>query len=209
MTSATGAESTQPSSVGEDATLGTVLANAGYWSRPIRTETADCTLLIAPNEPPAARRPAQAPPPRPNAHKPDNTPTHGPQAADQTRPRPYRLRGQTVEPVFDVKEYQRDLFMNTTRSKPVGPVETARCAVVIQLAQTISKSVRKRRNHGETDDRIASTLGYDSEETTRAARFTQHQAGESASQRFFSYAEPVAQSRSVVAICCNGQPYGV
>lgn len=142
--------------VGEDATLGTVLADAGYWSDAnAATETADCTLLIATqkdHQQRAALR--EAPPPR--GRMPKNLTTR--QRMDRKlRTKPgralYRLRGQTVEPVFgQVKEHQGADHDARDRSLP-GRVETARRRS--QPAQTTPEVRPKGRKHDETGDRIA------------------------------------------------------
>jgi hypothetical protein len=102
--------------VGEDATLGTVLADAGYWSEAnAATETADCALLIATQKDHRQRNALrEAPPPRGRIPK-TLTPRQRMDRKLRTKPGRalYRLRGQTVEPVFgQVKEHQgADPFM--------------------------------------------------------------------------------------------------
>ena len=102
--------------VGEDVALGTVLADAGYWSEAnAATETADCALLIATQKDHRQRAALRdAPPPRGRMPK---TLTARQRMDRKLRTKPgralYRLRGQTVEPVFGhVKEQQgADRFM--------------------------------------------------------------------------------------------------
>ena len=135
--------------VGEDATLGTVLADAGYWSDAnAATETADCELLIATqkdHQQRAALR--EAPPPR--GRMPKNLTTR--QRMDRKlRTKPgralYRLRGQTVEPVFgQVKEHQgADRFM--MRGIEACRGEWKLHAAVHNLRKLHRKSVRKAEN---------------------------------------------------------------
>src|SRR5512134_3548125 len=102
--------------VGEDVAPGTVLADAGYWSEAnAATDTADCRLLIATQKDHRQRAALrEAPPPR--GRIPKTLPPR--QRMDRRlRTKPgralYRLRGQTVEPVFGhVKEQQgADRFM--------------------------------------------------------------------------------------------------
>src|SRR5512147_2036480 len=135
--------------VGEDATLGTVLADAGYWSDAnAATATADCTLLIATqrdHQQHAALR--EAPPPR--GRMPKNLTTR--QRMDRKlRTKPgralYRLRGQTVEPVFgQVKEHQgADRFM--MRGIEACRGEWKLHAVAHNLRKLNRKSVRKAEN---------------------------------------------------------------
>lgn len=102
--------------VGEDVALGTVLADAGYWSEAnAATETADCRLLIATQKDHRQRAALrEAPPPRGRIPK-TSTPRQRMDRRLRTKPGRalYRLRGQTVEPVFGhVKEQQgADRFM--------------------------------------------------------------------------------------------------
>ena len=102
--------------VGEDATLGTVLADAGYWSDAnAATETAECEYLIATTKDWKQRKAMRdAPPPRGRMPKGMSARERMERRLLTKRGRAlYRLRGQTVEPVFGhVKEQQgADRFM--------------------------------------------------------------------------------------------------
>jgi hypothetical protein len=102
--------------VGEDVALGTVLADAGYWSEAnAATETADCELLIATQKDHRQRTALrEAPPPRGRMPKTLTPRQRMDRKLRTKRGRAlYRLRGQTVEPVFgQVKEQQSaDRFM--------------------------------------------------------------------------------------------------
>jgi transposase len=102
--------------VGEDVALGTVLADAGYWSKAnAATETVDCELLIATQKDHRQRTALrEAPPPRGRMPKTLTPRQRMDRKLRTKRGRAlYRLRGQTVEPVFgQVKEQQgADRFM--------------------------------------------------------------------------------------------------
>ncbi|MFG1466767.1 IS1182 family transposase [Xanthobacter sp. DSM 24535] len=102
--------------MGEDARIGTALMDAGYWSEDnAALETADCEYLIATTKDWKQRKAMRAAPP-PRSRMPGNLSTRERMDRKLLTKRGralYRLRGQTVEPVFgQMKEIQgADGFM--------------------------------------------------------------------------------------------------
>ena len=102
--------------LGEEAEIGTALMDAGYWSEDnAATETADCEYLIATTKDWKQRKALRdAPPPRGRRPKAMTVRQRMERKLLTKRGRElYRLRGQTVEPVFgQMKERQgADGFM--------------------------------------------------------------------------------------------------
>lgn len=102
--------------LGEEAEIGTALMDAGYWSEDnAATETADCEYLIATTKDWKQRKALRdAPPPRGRRPKAMTASQRMERKLLTKRGRElYRLRGQTVEPVFgQMKERQgADGFM--------------------------------------------------------------------------------------------------
>jgi transposase len=133
---------------GEEVGLGTGLFDAGYWSEDnAATETAECEYLIATTKDWKQRKAMRdAPPPRGRMPK-------GMSARDRMERRLltkrgrtlYRLRGQTVEPVFgQMKENQgADRFMMRGNEEAKGEW-TLHCSAH-NLRKLHSESVRRRR----------------------------------------------------------------
>lgn len=102
--------------MGEDARIGTALMDAGYWSEDnAALETADCEYLIATTKDWKQRKAMRAAPP-PRGRRPADMSARERMDRKLLTKRGravYRLRGQTVEPVFgQMKEIQgADGFM--------------------------------------------------------------------------------------------------
>jgi transposase len=134
--------------VGEDATLGTVLADAGYWSDAnAATETAECEYLIATTKDWKQRKAMRdAPPPRGRMPKGMSARDRMERRLSTKRGRNlYRLRGQTVEPVFgQMKENQSaDRFMMRGEQETKG--EWSLHCAAHNLRKLHAESVRSRR----------------------------------------------------------------
>lgn len=141
--------------VGEDIALGTGLADAGYWSRQCRHRDGGPPFAgRRPRGTPAARLPARSA----TATQPDTegldatlTPTHGPQAANQTQSRPVsvaRPDGRAGVRTREGAAGRRPLHDARPRSLP-RRVETA-----LPLPATSEMSSEDGK-HGETGDQVA------------------------------------------------------
>ncbi len=136
----------------EDTRIGAALMDAGYWSEDnMATETADCAYLIATTKDWKQRKAMRdAPPPR--GRMPKDMCARGRMERKLLTRRGrdlYRLRGQTVEPVFgQMKENQRaDAFMMRDHEECDG--EWALDCAAHNLRKLHSESVRRRKKGGK------------------------------------------------------------
>lgn len=138
--------------MGEDARIGTALMDAGYWSEGnAALETADCEYLIATTKDWKQRKAMRAAPP-PRGRIPGNLSARERMDRKLLTKRGrtlYRLRGQTVEPVFgQMKEIQgADSFMMRGEEEARGEWNL-HCAGH-NLRKLHSESVRRGRKSGK------------------------------------------------------------
>jgi len=138
--------------LGEEAEIGTALMDAGYWSEDnAATETADCEYLIATTKDWKQRKALRdAPPPRGRRPKAMTVRQRMERKLLTKRGRElYRLRGQTVEPVFgQMKERQgADGFMMRGEQECRG--EWSLHCAAHNLRKLHRESVRRRQTGGK------------------------------------------------------------
>lgn len=137
--------------MGEDARIGTVLLDAGYWSEEnAASETADCEYLIATTKDWKQRQAMrEAPPPRGRMPKAMTARDRMERKLLTKRGRAlYRLRGQTVEPVFgQMKENQGAAAFMMRGDEECEGEWNLHCASH-NLRKLHSESVRRREKGG-------------------------------------------------------------
>jgi len=138
--------------MGEDTRIGAALMDAGYWSEDnMATETADCAYLIATTKDWKQRKAMRDLPP-PRGRMPKNMSARDRMERQLLTRRGrdlYRLRGQTVEPVFgQMKENQRaGAFMMRGNEECDG--EWALHCAAHNLRKLHSESARRRKKGGK------------------------------------------------------------
>ena len=138
--------------MGEDAALGVALADAGYWSDAnASTDTADCELIVATLKDHKQRKAlVDAPPPRGRISKNATSRDRMDRKLRTKRGRAlYKLRGQTVEPVFGQMKDRQAADGFSMRGLVACQGEWKLQAAVHNLRKLHRESVRKAEKGGK------------------------------------------------------------